>query len=188
MGLSAPDILKNAAQHMENRAATRDQAGGERSMARTVDAFNAITGHEVSERDGWLFMAVLKAARACTTPTGIADDYEDGAAYFGLAGEAAERQRKDEEELDALLGVPTAAPKEIDRYVTTYDEKTLLLPEGYRYAAQDGDGDWCAYATRPERDDVQWSESISSGSSPSPITIGHSEPLEWRESLIGLPA
>lgn len=91
ISLSAPDILKRAAQHMEDRAAARDQPGGERSMKRTVDAFNALTGHALTERDGWMFMAVLKAARACTTPTGLADDYEDGAAYFGLAGEAAQR-------------------------------------------------------------------------------------------------
>jgi hypothetical protein len=86
---SAPAILKAAADHLDSRAALRDQPQGERSMARTVAAFNALTGHQVSERDGWLFMAVLKAARACTTPAGILDDYQDGAAYFGLAGEAA---------------------------------------------------------------------------------------------------
>lgn len=89
--LTAPEILKRAAQHMEDRAAARDQPGGERSMARTVKAFNAITGHEISERDGWMFMVALKAARACTTQTGLSDDYEDGAAYFGLAGESAQR-------------------------------------------------------------------------------------------------
>jgi len=88
---SAPAILKRAAQHMEDRAAARDQPGGERSMARTVTAFNALTGHELTERDGWMFMVALKAARACTTATGLSDDYEDGAAYFGLAGEAASR-------------------------------------------------------------------------------------------------
>ena len=88
---SAPDILKRAAKHMEDRAAARDQPGGERSMRRTVDAFNAITGHRVSERDGWMFMVMLKAARACTTPSGLPDDYEDLVAYAGLAGESASR-------------------------------------------------------------------------------------------------
>lgn len=89
--VTAPDILKRAAQHMEDRAVARDQPGGERSMTRTVDAFNALTGHAISERDGWMFMVVLKAARACTTATGLADDYDDMAAYSGLAGEAAQR-------------------------------------------------------------------------------------------------
>lgn len=85
----ADDILESAIEHMRNRAQARDQPEGERSMSRTVNAFNAITGHTLSERDGWMFMVILKAARACNTPTGIGDDYEDGAAYFGLAGEAA---------------------------------------------------------------------------------------------------
>jgi hypothetical protein len=85
---SAPGILRAAAQHLQDRAALRDQPAGERSMARTVSAFNALTGHAISERDGWLFMVALKAARACTTPSGIADDYQDGAAYFALAGES----------------------------------------------------------------------------------------------------
>lgn len=87
--LTAPAILDAARGHLESRAALRDQAGGERSMARTVTAFNAITGHALSERDGWLFMATLKATRAATTAKGIPDDYQDGAAYFALAGESA---------------------------------------------------------------------------------------------------
>ncbi|UPG86808.1 DUF6378 domain-containing protein [Luteibacter aegosomatis] len=86
---TAAEILRAAAGHIEDRAAQRDQPGGERSMARTVAAFNALTGHQLSERDGWLFMTTLKMARACCTPTGIPDDYEDGAAYIGLAGESA---------------------------------------------------------------------------------------------------
>lgn len=90
---TAPDILQRAAKHMQDRAAARDQAGGERSMRRTVDAFNALTGHNVSERDGWLFMAVLKMARATTTPTGAPDDYEDLAAYAALAGESAQENK-----------------------------------------------------------------------------------------------
>jgi len=88
---TATDILQKAARHIADRAAARDQPSGERSMGRTVTAFNAITGHTLSERDGWLFMAILKMARACNTPTGLPDDYEDGAAYFAFAGEAASR-------------------------------------------------------------------------------------------------
>lgn len=86
--MSASEILRKSAQHIEDRAAARDQAGGERSMARTVAAFNALTGHQLSERDGWLFMANLKMARACTTPAGLPDDYEDMSAYAALAGES----------------------------------------------------------------------------------------------------
>ena len=62
-------------------------------MKRTVEAFNALTGHSISERDGWFFMCVLKMARASNTPTGQPDDYEDLAAYGGLAGECAAKYR-----------------------------------------------------------------------------------------------
>lgn len=87
--MKAPQILETAQQHLIDRAASRDQPGGERSMGRTVAAFNAITGNTITERDGWIFMATLKSVRACTTPTGRPDDYQDGAAYFALAGECA---------------------------------------------------------------------------------------------------
>ena len=86
--MSATQILRNAAKIMEERGKSRDSKEGERSMKRTVDAFNAATGHRLSERDGWLFMVALKMARAASTSTGLADDYEDGAAYFALAGES----------------------------------------------------------------------------------------------------
>lgn len=84
---TAAAILREASKAIEDRAAARD-VQAERSMARTVAAFNALTGHSVNERDGWLFMAVLKAARA-TAGAHNGDDYTDGAAYFALAGECA---------------------------------------------------------------------------------------------------
>ena len=85
--MKAQQFLKEGVATMDERGKDRD-AGEERSMGKTVRAFNALTGHDISERDGWLFMAVLKAARAATTPTGRVDDYVDGAAYFALAGES----------------------------------------------------------------------------------------------------
>ena len=85
---TATEILSEAAKCIGERAATRDLPA-ERSMARTVTAFNALAGHRLSERDGWLFMAILKAARA-TAGSHNPDDYLDGAAYFALAGESAE--------------------------------------------------------------------------------------------------
>ena len=91
--MTAPDFLSAALSHMQDRASTYDSPRGERSMGKTVAAFNAITGHELSEEQGWLFMVLLKAVR--TQQGGFrADNYEDGAAYFGLQGEAAHRERK----------------------------------------------------------------------------------------------
>ena len=88
---AAPDILRNAAQAIDDRAALRDCPAGERSMARCVAAFNALTGHTLSETDGWHFMSILKLARA-TAGGHHLDDHTDHAAYAALAGEAAERE------------------------------------------------------------------------------------------------
>lgn len=85
---SAPDLLDAAAGHIRARASTYDKPQGERSMERTVQAFNAITGHDVSESQGWLFMELLKAVRDYTTEGGHADSQEDRIAYAALAAEA----------------------------------------------------------------------------------------------------
>src|SRR5690554_1852976 len=90
---TAHDILKAAANHMQDRAATYDKPEGERSMGATVEAFKAVTGHQLTEEQGWLFMALLKAVRSQQGGLRM-DSYEDGAAYFALAGEAAARDRK----------------------------------------------------------------------------------------------
>lgn len=84
---TAVTILQDAADAIAQRAAVRDVAA-ERSMARCVAAYNALTGHALTETDGWLFMAMLKAARS-RGGAYHGDDYTDGAAYFSLAGEAA---------------------------------------------------------------------------------------------------
>lgn len=89
MEIKANQILTQAAATVAQRGTERDQADGERSMRRTVLAFNALTGRDLSEVEGWLFMVALKAARA-TAGGHKLDDYLDGAAYFALAGECAE--------------------------------------------------------------------------------------------------
>ncbi len=90
--MNAIDVLVEAQGHMANRAKTYDKPDGERSMNKTVTAFNAITGHEMSVEQGWLFMVVLKAVR---TQQGAyrSDNYEDGAAYFALMAEEASAQK-----------------------------------------------------------------------------------------------
>jgi hypothetical protein len=89
---TAPQILKSAIGHMEERAATYDKPQGERSMGKTVAMFNTLTEHGLTEEQGWLFMACLKMVRA--QQGGYrADSYEDGAAYFALAGESAAQER-----------------------------------------------------------------------------------------------
>ena len=73
---------------MSDRAATYDRPQGERSMGATVEAFRAVSGISLTEEQGWIFMALLKAVRSQQGEY-RADSYEDGAAYFALAGESA---------------------------------------------------------------------------------------------------
>lgn len=89
---AAAHILQQGVDALSNRAAERDQADGERSMARCVKAFNVMFGHQITEEQGWQFMELLKMARAAGGAY-REDDYVDGAAYAALAGEAAAKVR-----------------------------------------------------------------------------------------------
>lgn len=92
---TAHEILKAAQKHMVDRAKKYDNPKGERSMKATVAAFNAVTDSSMTEEQGWLFMVILKAVRSQQGDYDI-DSFEDGAAYFALAGEAANFDRKSE--------------------------------------------------------------------------------------------
>ena len=92
--VTAASILTAALGHMEDRAKTYDAPGGERSMGKTVAAFNIITGHTLTEEAGWLFMEILKQVRS-QQGNYRADSYEDLVAYAALRGECAARERGD---------------------------------------------------------------------------------------------
>lgn len=80
--MKAHQILEAGLGHMKDRSATYDKPAGERSMGATVDAFRAITGHDLTEEQGWLFMGLLKMVRS-----------QQG----GLQGEAAWAERTNQE-------------------------------------------------------------------------------------------
>lgn len=92
--VTAASMLQSALGHMEDRAKTYDAPGGERSMGKTVSAFNTITGLTLSEEQGWLFMEILKQVRS-QQGNYRADNYEDMVAYAALRGECAARERGD---------------------------------------------------------------------------------------------
>ena len=77
---------------MQARAATYDKPDGERSMGKAVEAFNAITGRELTEAEGWLLLAVLKNVRLFQRPGYHADSAEDAVAYGALLAEAKARE------------------------------------------------------------------------------------------------
>lgn len=85
---NAVDFLNQAATTMAERGKQYDQPTGERSMARTVAAFNAITGQSMSESDGWLFMLILKQTRQWSTPAYHEDSAIDSVAYAALLAES----------------------------------------------------------------------------------------------------
>jgi hypothetical protein len=76
----APELLGRAAMHMHDRASTYDTPSGERSMGKTVAAFNAVTGRDLTESEGWLLMALLKQVRLFARSEYHQDSAEDAIA------------------------------------------------------------------------------------------------------------
>ncbi len=82
----AQKFLEEGTAALAQRAEQRDSEKGERSMKATVKAFNKVTGHKLSESDGWTFMILLKIVRGRKGKF-HKDDYIDMASYAGLLGE-----------------------------------------------------------------------------------------------------
>ena len=90
--VTANTILQRCIDDIGARASVRDLPQ-ERSMKRAVAALNAIYGTTLTETQGWMFMALVKASRASAGAHHL-DDYIDFAAYGALAGESAEREAR----------------------------------------------------------------------------------------------
>lgn len=119
--MKASEIIEQALKHMRDRAATYDRPDGERSIGATVEAFNAVTGDGLmnTEERGWLFMLLLKAVRSQQGDY-RADSYEDGAAYFALAGETAFKER---------VGLNRPVPALDDIWADDSDNSIQYCPE-----------------------------------------------------------
>ncbi len=85
---TAASILESGLGHMKDRAVTYDNPQGERSMGKAVDMFNILYGLELTEEQGWAFMAILKLVRTSQGEFKL-DNFEGLASYAGLMGEAA---------------------------------------------------------------------------------------------------
>ena len=81
-------ILDDVERTISDRGKERDLESGERTIPRCVAAFNAITGSNLSNEDGWLFMEVLKMCRSKQGSFKY-DDYRDGIGYAVLRAEEA---------------------------------------------------------------------------------------------------
>lgn len=85
---TAVDFLATPIAVMEERGKTYDSPEGERSMGKTVGAFNTITGHELSESEGWLLLQILKDVRQWQGEVYHEDSAVDCVAYSALKAEA----------------------------------------------------------------------------------------------------
>ena len=86
---TACDFLSTALSLLEERGKDYDQPQGERSMGRTVAAFNSITNKELTEAEGWLLLQILKDVRQWQNPDKYhADSAEDCVSYAALKAEA----------------------------------------------------------------------------------------------------
>ena len=86
-------VFDDAKDTIISRGNERDQPDGERTIPRCVTAFNAITGHELSNTDGWLFMEILKKCRSVQGAYKY-DDYRDGVGYAALRAEEARMEEE----------------------------------------------------------------------------------------------
>ena len=160
--MNADQILTAAADHLRDRAAQRDTPEGERSMGKTVAAFNAISGHTLTEREGWMFMVMLKAVRACATPDGCLDSHQDGAAYFALAGE----------------GISEST------YLQWVHENSDLVPEDMHWVAMDSDRRVFAFIKKPAVCDYGWGPDTDYGGYRLMAELPEHIDVDWRESLV----
>lgn len=89
---SAPDFLRRAADIMTERGKQYDKPEGERSMGKCVAAFNIVTGHNLTEAEGWLLLQILKDVRQWQRPGFHEDSADDCIAYAALKAEAKQRE------------------------------------------------------------------------------------------------
>ena len=90
----AREFLLDAVAVMEERAEQYDSEGGERSMSKTIEAFNAVTGHTLIESDGWLIMLLLKQVRQWSKETYHHDSALDAVAYSALLAESLKKEKE----------------------------------------------------------------------------------------------
>lgn len=87
--MKSTEFLQSAMDVQKERGEQYDKPSGERSMGATVTAFNAITGRDLSEAEGWLLLQTLKDVRQWQNPSKYHHDSAlDGVAYSALKAEA----------------------------------------------------------------------------------------------------
>lgn len=90
MSKKAKDFLADVLAIQVERGKTYDKDDNqeERSMAKIVAMYEMLTGITLSERQGWMFMVVLKMVRAHAKEAFHEDSFVDLISYASLAAEA----------------------------------------------------------------------------------------------------
>lgn len=92
---TAHDFLTFAGVTLNQRGKDYDQPQGERSAGKVAEAFNAITGRNLSEAEIWLILQLVKDVRQWQNPDRYhADSALDGVSYSALKAEALARAAK----------------------------------------------------------------------------------------------
>lgn len=86
--MKSTEFLQAAIDVQAERGKQYDSPEGERSMGRTVQAFNAITGRDLTEAEGWLLLQVLKDVRQWSARGFHYDSALDCVSFASLKGEA----------------------------------------------------------------------------------------------------
>lgn len=140
--MKSTEFLQAAIDVQAERGVTYDKPTGERSMGATVTAFNAITGRDLSEAEGWLLLQTLKDVRQWQNPSKYHHDSAlDGVAYSALKAEALSEEKTEE-------------PSHIISDIPSWDD----APEWAEYLAQDESGAWYWYQFPVECDGGWWIE------------------------------
>ena len=84
----AERILRQAADTLKQRGQVYDSPEGERSMGKTVIAFNTITSNNLTEAEGWLLLQLLKDVRQWSKEAYHEDSAVDCVNYAALKAEA----------------------------------------------------------------------------------------------------
>lgn len=99
MAKKAKDFLADVLtiQAERGKAYDKDDNQEERSMAKIVAIYEMLTGITLSERQGWMFMVVLKMVRAHAKEAFHEDSFTDLISYASLAAEAGSAEDLTEE-------------------------------------------------------------------------------------------
>jgi hypothetical protein len=145
--MKSHEFLQAAINVQSERGKQYDKPTGERSMGATISAFNCITGRTLEESDGWLILSLLKLVRQAQNPEQYHHDSAlDFVAYASLYAEAASEQ----------CGQLEAQQAEASSHIFSDNTDWSIAPEYAKWLAQDHDGTWHWFDSKPFTLEFAW--------------------------------